>query len=142
MTTPEQDREHLKLLAIFHYVVAGLAALIACFPLIHLFLGIAMVTGRIDNAAGQDEIIGLAGWFFVALASLFILSGWAFAFCLAVAGRFLAQQRNYTYCIVIAGISCLFVPFGTVLGIFTILVLLRESVKRLFGQGDALVAED
>jgi len=34
---------------------------------------------------------------------------------------------------VMAGIECLFMPFGTVLGVFTILVLVRESVKPLFG---------
>jgi len=32
-----------------------------------------------------------------------------------------------------ACIECLFMPFGTVLGVFTILVLVRESVKQLFG---------
>jgi hypothetical protein len=29
-----QDKEHLRLLAIFHYVVAGLAALLSFFPLL------------------------------------------------------------------------------------------------------------
>ena len=137
MTTREQDSEHLNLLATFHYVVAGLAALFACLPLIHLSVGIAMVTGKIDNATGQDEIMGFAGWFFIAIASIFILSGWAFAICLALAGRFLAQRRRYTYCMVMAGISCLLMPFGTVLGIFTILVLLREPVKELFGREES-----
>jgi len=33
---------------------------------------------------------------------------------------------------VIAGIECLFMPFGTVLGVFTLVVLVRPSVKELF----------
>ena len=41
----DQDSEHLKMLALFHYIVGGLAALFACFPIIHLVLGIAMLTG-------------------------------------------------------------------------------------------------
>jgi hypothetical protein len=31
-----------------------------------------------------------------------------------------------------ACIECLFIPFGTILGVFTIIVLSRESVKTLF----------
>src|SRR5947207_1900012 len=34
-----QDSEHLRLLAIFHYVVAGLAALFSLFPLIYTTIG-------------------------------------------------------------------------------------------------------
>jgi hypothetical protein len=33
---------------------------------------------------------------------------------------------------VIACIECLFMPFGTILGVFTLIVLSRESVKKLF----------
>jgi hypothetical protein len=32
-----------------------------------------------------------------------------------------------------AGIECIFMPVGTVLGVFTIIVLMRDSVKELFG---------
>jgi len=34
-----QDAEHLQLLAIFHYVVAGLAALFSFFPLLYTTIG-------------------------------------------------------------------------------------------------------
>jgi hypothetical protein len=37
------------------------------------------------------------------------------------------------YCLVVAGIECIFMPFGTVLGVFTIIVLMRPSVRNLFG---------
>ena len=40
-----------------------------------------------------------------------------------------------------AAISCAFMPFGTVLGVFTLIVLLRPGVKELFGVGTAPVAE-
>jgi hypothetical protein len=33
-----------------------------------------------------------------------------------------------------AGINCIFIPIGTVLGVFTIIVLTRDSVKELFGE--------
>jgi hypothetical protein len=34
-----QDKEHLHLLAIFHYVVAGLGALCSFFPLLYTTVG-------------------------------------------------------------------------------------------------------
>ena len=132
MTTSNQDLEHLKLLSIFHYVVAALAALFACIPLLHLVFGIAMVTGW-EGIGNSDPMTGLMGWFFIAFASVFILGGWTFAVCLFLAGRYLSQQRRYLFCLVMAGLACMFMPFGTVLGVFTIIVLLRDSVKELFG---------
>ena len=39
------------------------------------------------------------------------------------------------YCLVVAAIECLFIPFGTVLGVFTIVVLNRSSVRSLFRDG-------
>ena len=128
-----QDQEHLRLLSIFHYVVAGFAALFSLFPIFHLVIGIMMVTGKMDEAS-KDPTGRFIGWFFMLFAALFILTGLVFAACVAMAGRFLARRTHYTYCLVMAGLNCMFVPFGTVLGVFTIIVLLKESVKDLFGK--------
>jgi hypothetical protein len=126
-----EDFKHLKLLATFHYVVAGLTGLFSLFPVIHLVIGIGMITGTIQSDDGSAQA---GGWFFVVLATIFILAGLLFSACLAVAGRFLSQKRHYTYCLVMAGLACLFMPFGTVLGVFTIVILLKESVKEAFRQ--------
>ena len=66
------------------------------------------------------------------MGAVFFLTGWTLAVAMAIAGRKLAVRRSYTYCLVVAGIECLFMPFGTVLGVFTIIVLIRPSVKALF----------
>jgi hypothetical protein len=124
-----QDLEQLRLLSIFHYVVGGLAALVSLFPVLHLFIGILMVTGRFDH---QDEQARLFGWFFI-----FVAAGVILIFCCAIAivlaGRFLARRVYYTFSLVMAAVECLFVPIGTVLGVFTILVLQRPTVKGMFG---------
>jgi hypothetical protein len=64
-----------------------------------------------------------------------MLLGWAGAIGMLVAGWFLGRCRHYIFCLIVAGITCLFHPFGTVLGVFTIIVLIRPSVKRLFEIG-------
>lgn len=125
-----KDYEHLKWLSVGFYVYAGLTALFACFPFIHLFVGIAMVSGSFDD--GKNPPPPFFGWFFIGIASVFILLGFALAICNFLAGKYLKQQTKYTFCFVIAVINCMFAPLGTILGIFTIIVLLRDSVKALF----------
>lgn len=69
----------------------------------------------------------------VTLMSLaMMLTAWAMAVAMIIAGRGLKQRTKYTYCLVVAGISCIFMPLGTVLGVFTIVVLTRPGVKALF----------
>ncbi len=128
-----QDEEQLKLLSIFHYVVGGLAGLFALLPIVHLVFGLMIVFSP-ETFPGKpgDSPPALLGWFFVGIALAAILFGLALAASIVVAGRSLAKQTRYTYCLVVAGIECMFMPFGTVLGVFTIVVLMRESVKPLF----------
>src|SRR5205085_6217274 len=71
---------------------------------------------------------------FVLIASAVILGGWTIAALMAVAGRFLARRQRRVYCLVVAALECLWTPFGTVLGILTLLVLIRPSVIELFNQ--------
>ncbi len=126
----EQDREHLQLLSVFHYVVAGLAAIFSCIPIVHLAIGIGMVTGRFG--AAKEPILRVIGPLLIVVATVLILSGWAFAILLAVAGTHLRGSRHYTFCLVMAGVACAFVPFGTVLGVLTIVVLSRPGVRAAF----------
>lgn len=67
------------------------------------------------------------------LALMMIVSMWAMAIAIWMAGRCLKRRTAYNYCLVVAAIECTFMPFGTVLGVLTILVLTRPSVKALFG---------
>ena len=126
-----EDQNQLELLSVFHYVVAGLAALFGLVPIFHLVFGIGMIFSSTATASGPEAIFG---WLFVIFPLMIIACAWAYAICLVYAGRYLRQQSRYTFCLVMAAISCAFMPFGTVLGIFTILVLMRPSVQRLFGR--------
>jgi hypothetical protein len=48
-------------------------------------------------------------------------------------GRYLRLRRKRMFSFVMACILCMFMPFGTVLGIITIVMLSRDSVRRLYG---------
>ncbi len=124
------DEEHLKLLSIFHYVVAGITALFSMFPILHLVVGIVML-----NEPKQGGVNGPPAAFaimFIIMALTFICLGLACALCIFLAGRFLSQRKNRVFCMVVAGLSCVMFPFGTALGVFSLIVLCRDSVRELF----------
>ncbi len=127
--TTAQYLEHLRILSLFHYIVATITALFSLFPLIHLVVGIAMVTGRLEP---EDPGAAIAGWFFIAFAGLFIACGLTFAGFIAYAGRCLHQRRRHTLCLIIAGVECMMMPFGTVLGVFTLIALTKPPIRALF----------
>lgn len=106
-------------------------AFFACFPLIHLAIGIAFICGAFEDGSGEAPP-AFVGWILVAFAGFVVLFGWTLAVCMMVAGRKLSRQTGWLFCTVIAGIECLFMPVGTILGVFTIIVLTRDSVKELF----------
>jgi hypothetical protein len=118
-------------LSIFHYVLAGLSVLISLFPIIHLVLGIMMVTIPGHHGPGTPEP-EFVGWIFIGFAILFILCGLTFSGFIFATARCLSRRTHHTYCLVMAGIECLLMPYGTVLGVFTIVVLMRDEVKALF----------
>ncbi|RII25328.1 MAG: hypothetical protein CXR31_14110 [Geobacter sp.] len=131
------DSKNLDLLSTFHYVVAGITALFSCMPFIHVFIGIATLTGKVitcDKNAGPPE--ALFGWLFIIMGSVFILLGWSLAVCMFIAGKKLKSRKSRMFCVVIAAIECMFMPFGTVLGVFTLILLNKDSVKELFAQSE------
>ncbi len=130
----DRDTEHLNLLAIFHYVVAGLAALFSFFPLLYTTVGAIFIFAARHGTAkpGEDLPPEFLGWIFAVLGALLFLIGIAMAICILIAGRSLALRKRYSFAFVMACIECLFIPFGTILGVFTIVVLSRESMRGLF----------
>jgi hypothetical protein len=131
--TTDQDQQHLNILSIFHYVVGGITALFSCFPVFHLIMGISMLTGGFGPMPADEEFpFRLFGLMFVLFPLLIIVAGWILAGFIVAAGYFLSKYQRHTFCLVVAGVECIFMPFGTVLGVFTIIVLVRPTVKALF----------
>jgi len=133
----DQNEEHLKLLAIFHYVVGGIAALFSCFPLLYLGVGILFVASPHFMTEGQKGPPPPAalGYIFIAIGAFFALLGWSAAIATILSGRNIARRRKRMFSVVMGAILCMFMPFGTVLGIFTVIVLTKDSVTRLYEIG-------
>lgn len=124
----------MRLLSIFHYVVGGLSALFSCMFLIHLFIGLVMLISPESMSGGNGEPPPeFVSHLFSFMGGLFFLFGIVLSCCIVYSGFLLQKQRKYLFSFVIACIECIFMPFGTVLGVFTIIVLSKDSVKRLYG---------
>jgi hypothetical protein len=138
----KEDEDYLRLLSIFHYVVGGLAGLFACFPMIHVVVGLMFIFSPEMFQGKGEQPPPWFGWIFVIVGSMAIIIGWIFAILILAAGRCLAKRKRYMFCLVVAGIECMFMPFGTALGVFTIIVLMRDSVKQLFVPKDSVAEID
>ncbi|PCJ56297.1 MAG: hypothetical protein COA79_19200 [Planctomycetota bacterium] len=130
----DKDIEQINLLAIFHYVVGGMGIFFSCFPLIHMTVGILMITSDdlFTNKSNQRPPPEFMGYFFAFIGGLFFLIGQAISISIIYSGRCLHKKKKYMFSFVLACIACTFAPFGTILGIFTIIVLSRDSTKKLY----------
>ena len=106
-----RDTEHLRLLAIFHYVAAGLAAFFSFFPLLYATIGgiFIFVSRHGTPKPGEELPPEFVGWIFVGLGLVLFLLGIAMAICILIAGRCLSRRKAYSFALVVACIECLFI---------------------------------
>jgi len=107
-----QDAEHLRLLAIFHYVVAGLATLFSFFPLLYTTIGtiFIFVARHGTPKPGEELPPEFLGWIFVVVGALLFLLGIAMAICILIAGRSLSRRKGYSFALVMAVLNVSFFP--------------------------------
>jgi hypothetical protein len=130
----KRDSEHLKLLTIFHIVFAGLALLGIAFLFVHHFMMQTIFSNpefwRGQNGAAPPPRVFFDAfvWFYVLMGVLLVMA------CAAnlLSALFLWRQQHRVFSMVVGGLNCLQIPFGTALGVFTILVLSRDSVQELY----------
>jgi len=137
-----EDIKHLDLLAMFHYVFGGIHAFFSCIPFVHVFMGLAIVSGSFFGETKGNPPPPAIGWIFVFMGSTFILVGWTTALLTILAGRKIKAHKSRMFCMVVAGIECMFMPFGTVLGVFTLVVLNKDSVRKIFEHPDSPIDDD
>ena len=83
-----QDREHLQLLAIFHYVVAGLAALLSFFPLFYSLIGwFLLYAAQHPGLNNEEPPPAFLGWIFIAVGAVFFVAGLTMVIFILIAGR-------------------------------------------------------
>jgi hypothetical protein len=131
------DVQHLRYLSIGYYIGAAITALFASIPLIYFSVVLIFLLKPLTTEGSDLFPVQLFGMMYALFGGMAVL-GWALAALIFVAGRSLAAGKRYAFCFVMAALCCAHFPFGTVLGVFTILVLTRPTVKAMFQQQSAL----
>lgn len=148
---PSEDTDHLRVLAICHYVEAGLKLLMCGFiPLHYTIMKMMLKDGgmvqmhqkMVEQMAAKNgqainpmpfdmaEMFELFEWLYV-IGAVFMMIALVLN---VIAGRFIQRRVNRLFCLITAGFNCLSFPLGTALGVFTFIVLTRDSVRRLFAE--------
>jgi hypothetical protein len=127
------DEEHLRLLRIGYLTMGGVSAFTGLFGLFYVFMGAVMASAMRAAPKGPGEPPPeLFAWFFAGMGLLFMVLAGSYAAMAFMSARALRLRRSRTLCLITAGLSCLYIPFGTLLGVFTFSVLGRQSVLTLF----------
>jgi hypothetical protein len=137
-SSTDQDREYLRLLTIFYYIWAGFQSLGGLIGLAFMGVGAFFATSP-QIAHANNPPPPWFGAIFAGMGALVFVTVEGMAALSFFTGRFLSKRQHHTFCVVISALNCMSLPLGTALGVFSILVLQRPSVKALFaGSGGEL----
>jgi hypothetical protein len=136
------NEEHLKLLALGYMISAAISAFFSLFALMYSAMGAFIATmisktATSTNAANQPPP-AFIGWLLGGIGFVLFLLMIGIAALKLRAAFCIKQRKSRTFCMVIAVICCLGIPYGTLLGVLTIVVLERDSVKILFERPGAI----
>lgn len=132
----DRRRDHLRLLAIFHFIYAGLIWLGSLVPILWLLIASLWWPELADQSRREPGLVPAmaTGMLGVALVAFWVLLAWTLASVLVVAGRNLLMVRRHTFCLVVAAVACLTVPLGTLLGVASLLLLNQQETRELFAR--------
>jgi hypothetical protein len=130
-----KDFEHLKLLGILHTIWGILAILFGLlFGIMYIGIGAAAAVSPNSTTDDSGMSSGAFGGIFIVLGIVFLVVAVIYGILMVVAGGKLRKQRGYGFCFFVAIVDLLGFP-SIMLGIFTLIVLNRPTVKELFKGG-------
>jgi hypothetical protein len=123
------DTSNLKILSFFQYIVAILFFCAGFVPFLYLIFGTLFVVAGASQGADTEGggLIAAGGIIIMALGILAGGGCWLMGFLYFLTGRWLKRGKHYLFCMIMAVIECCFMPFGTILGILTIFLLLNHK---------------
>jgi hypothetical protein len=146
-------RERLRILMIGFYVRGGMMFAFGCFFLIYVafFLGFSFMPESAwtqprpsasaipftwptptPHPANQDAPPVVVFRIMACVFAAVTLLVWSVGGVTAYAGRCIQKRRRKLLIYVMAGLNCLFVPYGTLLGVFTFIVLGSPAATQEF----------
>jgi hypothetical protein len=125
------DNEHLRLLRIGYFISAAQTAIFIPVGLFYAGLGVFADFPGVAGAAGAPGSAYVPLFMGIFGAAMAGLAGIAAVLKLVTAIR-LKERRARLLCLITAGLSMIEIPYGSALGLMTIIVLGRPSVRQSF----------
>lgn len=124
------DDEHLKLLRLGYFVSALMTFFFSLMGLMYAGMGALMFSLPVKAEEGPPDAFV---WAFVGLGVTITVFMIAFGVAKLYVAKGLRERKYRTLCFVVATLCLFGVPYGTLLGVLTWMVLSRPSVAEAFG---------
>lgn len=130
----QKDDEHIRLLSIFHFLVAGLSMIGLAFVCIHAALTYHIIL-QPEVQTSKAFPTSFLPMFIVGYVLMGLICV-AFGIANCLSALYMKRRKHRIFSLVMGGINCIQFPLGTTLGVFTFLVLSRPSVIATYTQED------
>jgi hypothetical protein len=123
----------MKLLSIFHFIKAGMDFLgivivVGHYTMFRYFLANPKMWENQKQGSLPPDFFIISKWIYLIFAVLCV----GFGVLNLISGLCIRARIYRRFSMIVAGINCFFMPWGTLLGVFTIIVLIRDSVQELY----------
>ena len=125
----DTDKKHLDILSVLHYL-GGIYFLLATFFISRYVLAGIIAFTRSKGTASPSE--SFTSWGQVILISALVIGMMVMGVLLLLTGHGLRKHKARILCLITAGAECMSFPLGTLLGVFTLVKLNKDSTKELF----------
>lgn len=125
------DSDLWKIVSVFHFAVGGFQILLSSIGVIYMSFGYLIATGAIDSAKSQPPPEAI-GWIFSGVGFVFTVILLTLGVLVIRTGMNMLKKRSRTFCMVIDAMLCLMIPFGTIVGIFGLVLLMKPETEELF----------
>ena len=130
------DSDHLTLLSVFHFVAAGLSILGILFLFAHYSIFRTVISNpqmwqNQRQGPGPAEFVNIFSmlrWVYLVFGIWFLASG----VLNVISGIFIRARTHRMFSVVVSALNSVHIPIGTALGVFTIIVLMRDSVREVY----------
>lgn len=129
------DTTHLKLIEIFHFLMCGLSVLYGGFLFVHYtFMSTMFSNPEMWKNANRPPDFDPRQFFHMFVWIYILMGAWGVISLVLnlISGLCIHARKARMFSLVVAGVNCVNLPLGTVLGVFTFLILLRPSVSALY----------
>ena len=116
-------QDHVKIIGIL-WIIFGIFSLIGALILFMILFGVSLIRDMGDIAPGILRFVAIAAGLFLAILGVPKIVG----------GLGLLRQREWARILVLAVsfLSLINIPFGTALGIYSIVILFNQETVKLF----------